>query len=795
MKLAWLAAAWIAGAASYATFYHEAWLIVLALLLATAAFAFARRDARIAVYAIVFPALAAAAIMRADASQPQLANNAAAHYSDGAAMRIRGVLRDDPDVRDTSQRFAISVRQIQLRAEWRDASGGALVRVGPLPEYRAGDVVELEGRLESPPQLDGFDYADYLARRDIQSVMQYPRVHRIGHDAPSLYRRITLDVRRRLSHGLALALPEPHASLAQGVLLGERSALPTDVIDDLNVTNTSHLVVVSGGNVVLVASYITMAFAWIAGRRRALWLSVAAVIAYGALVGLSPPVMRATIMGLLLVVAQLSGRRTDGFTSIAVAGAIMTAIDPAVIRDVSFQLSFAATAGIVWLASPLRHRILDATAWLARRDALPRWSASLVADPLSVTLAAIIATTPLLALNFERVSLVAVPVNMLIVPAFPFILASSALAAVGGLIPHAHLALAAPAYAVLSYWLAVARWFADLPAAAATIRGYSSSVTVATYAILLATIIAAQRLIRLPRVATLEESRPLNLRRARHLAVVAVPAVALVASVGFVARPAATRTLDVTLLDVGQGDAILVETPAGHDILVDGGPGGAVLRALGEELPWRDRSIDIVVVTHPQADHASGLLGVLDRYDVRRVITGPHDADSLVAHALTAAVRDEGLAYDVATASTTIDLGDGVTLEVLAPLPDAPATADPNNDALVLRLSWGDVSFLLASDIEAETERALIASGVDLHATVLKVAHHGSATSTTRAFLDAVQPDVAVISAGADNPFNHPHPDVLARLDATGATTYTTAQGGSIRLRTNGHRLWITTSP
>jgi competence protein ComEC len=298
--------------------------------------------------------------------------------------------------------------------------------------------------------------------------------------------------------------------------------------------------------------------------------------------------------------------------------------------------------------------------------------------------------------------------------------------------------------------------------------------------------------VRLPSLAMLAESRPFDLRRARSFAMLAVPACALVASAGFIALPQPRHTLDVTMLDVGQGDAILIETPSGQDILVDGGPGAAVTRELGDEMPWLDRSIDLVVVTHPQADHAMGLLDVLDRYDVGRVIAGPYDGDSFVARALIDAARDEGAAYDRVTAGTTIDLGDGIVLEVLAPAADAPASSNPNNDALVVRLVWRDVSFLLASDIEAPAERALVERGAPLRSTVLKVAHHGSATSSMRSFLDAVQPEVALISAGTDNRYGHPAPDVIDRLDDY-AATYTTASDGAIHLRTDGHRLWLTT--
>jgi competence protein ComEC len=168
---------------------------------------------------------------------------------------------------------------------------------------------------------------------------------------------------------------------------------------------------------------------------------------------------------------------------------------------------------------------------------------------------------------------------------------------------------------------------------------------------------------------------------------------------------------------------------------------------------------------------------------------------SLVAAALNDAIRAEHARYEIATAGTTIDLGDGIRLEVLSPSSDseASANANANDSALVLRLSWRQVSFLLASDIEAKTERGLVASGTALRSTVLKVAHHGSASSTTREFLAAVQPEVAVISAGADNRFEHPHADVTARLSAY-ADVYNTATDGALRLRTDGRRLWVDTS-
>lgn len=791
LLLAWCAAAWCAGIGAGAMFGAGAWPLAVAVCAIALAVAFARRSGLAAVYAVLLPGILVAGIAREQASHDPLPGDAVAYFNDGVAMRVRGVLRDDPETGDTSQRFAISVREMQRAGEWHDASGGVLVRAPLLPGYRAGDIVELEGKLETPPLLEDFDYAAYLARRGISSVMEYPQTHVIGHDEPNLVRSGLLSARRTLSNGLELALPEPQASLAQGVLLGRRSSLPKDVRADLNATNTSHLVVVSGGNIVLVSMYATVFFGLFARRRRAAALSIVVVLAYAALVGFSPPVFRATVMGIVLILAQISGRRTNGLTSLLLAAALMCGLQPAVLADVSFQLSFAATAGILYLATSLRRGIIDALGWALGRSEVPRWLGAWFVEPAAVTIAAMLATAPLLALNFERVSIVALPANLLIVPAFPFILGASLAAAVGGGSPVGHLAFGAPAYFLLTWWLLVAEWFASLPGAAAGFGGYTRPYAFATYAVIVALAFAVRRSLLRGSLTQLTPSRPMKWPTAARRALYVAPVVLLVASGGWLANTSSQeRRLEVTVLDVGQGEAILIESPDGRDVLIDGGPGRAVLRGLGDELSWRDRSIDLVIVTHPQSDHATGLLDVMRRYDVRRIVAGGWADDSVLARTLMSAIDDEGLLIDEVAAGDSFDLGAGVRLDVLSPAAGSDLTG--NDASVVLRLVWGEVSFLLTGDIEAAAERAIAGGGAALASTVLKVAHHGSATSSTRAFLDAVQPAVAVVSSGEDNRFQHPAVSVVTRLDGY-AAIYNTGDRGAVRFETDGRRLWIET--
>lgn len=791
MALAWAASAWIAGAVAAAILGVAAWPLAIAIAAIALTAALVRHDARTVCYAAALPAIFIGAVARFELHDDGPAADDVVHYAGGPEVRLRAILRDDPDIRDTSQQFVVSVREMESAREWVPASGRVQVRAGLFPRYHSGDVVEITGQLELPADTSSDNYAEYLAQRGIHSTSSFAKIRRIGHDDDNLLRAGLLSVRRRLSHALAVSLPEPQASLAQGVLLGRRSALPGDLNDDLNATNTSHLVVVSGANVVLVSAFSASLLTWIFGRRRALWLSIAVVMGYMLLVGLSPPVVRGTIMGSLLVVSQVTGRRTNGLVSILFAAGIMIGVSPYAVRDVSFQLSFAATAGLVFLSGPLHDWSVAGITRLLRRETVPSAISTLVVGPVSMTAAAIIATEPLIALNFERFSMVAIPANLLVVPVFGLILLTSTLAAVGGLIPHAHLVLGAPAYYLLTYWIAIAGWLASLPGASISFDGFNSQWAFTSYVAITAAAFAILRRVGRPREGALQGA--IQWRRFGPFAAGAAPAAVLVVTAAFAFNgPSEPQRLRVTVLNVGQGDAILIQTPGGQDILVDGGPGGAVLRALGDELSWRDRSIEMVVVTHPDGDHTYGLVDVLDRYDVGRVIAGPGRRGSGQVAALAGAVRAEGLEIETPATGTTFDLGGGVLLEVIGPAASVAADPQTNNTSLIVRVVWGDVSFLLTGDVEAKGEQALLASGVDVRTTVLKVAHHGSLSSSSEEFLAAVSPQVSAVSAGENNPFDHPRPEVIDRLNDYGAV-YSTSEVGAIRFETDGARLWVST--
>jgi len=249
--------------------------------------------------------------------------------------------------------------------------------------------------------------------------------------------------------------------------------------------------------------------------------------------------------------------------------------------------------------------------------------------------------------------------------------------------------------------------------------------------------------------------------------------------------------LTVAFLDVGQGDAIFIETPDGVQVLIDGGPDSSALRELARQMSHLDRTIDIVLATHSDKDHIGGLIDVLSRYEVASVITTTNQNDTSVARTFTEAVQLEGADLYTAQAGQQYQLGASTTLFILSPLGD-PTNWESNSASIVALLEYGDTSFMLTGDAGLNTEEYLVSSyGEFLKSDVLKLGHHGSKTSSGEAFLDTVQPEIGIVSAGIDNSYGHPHPSVVSSLEERDIKILETSKLGTIIFKSDGGRVWF----
>ena len=688
-----------------------------------------------------------------------------AHYNDRGWVELEGVVDGYPDVRDTWTNLKVEAESIEVEGERHQVRGTVLIRAPRFPAHSYGDRLRISGLLETPPEFEDFSYREYLARKGIYSFVNYPQIVKIESGQGSPFWTALFSVKDLARDALARLVPDPEASLLQGILLGIRSGIPDDLYDDYNTTGTSHIIVISGSNITFIATLFALAFGRLLGRRRAYWLIIAGITLYVLLVGADAAVVRAGLMGGLFVTAIALGRRSTAYVSLFATVLILTLINPMALWDVGFQLSFAATLGLI-LFAPAIERLFERGLVRISSPDRARQTLRFLNDALILTLAAQILTIPLVIYHFGRFSLVAPLANLLILPVQPPIMGLGGAAAITGMVPFLEpvaRAIAWVPWLLLAYTNAVVRWMAGWPFASLEIDRASAGWLILIYASLLLVLWAWSR----RREAVGRVWSSLTARRSTILVLGGPAIIAILAWLAVLQLP--DRKLHVAFLDVGQGDAILITTPSGQQVLVDGGPSPSDLTsALGREMPFWDRSIDLLIMTHPDADHISGLVEVLDRYEVDGWLDNGRPDDDATYGECMARIEGAGVPRHAVRAGDRLDLGQGIVLEVLHP-PSQLMTgteADGNNNSLVLRLTWGEAEFLLTGDIGTEAEQLLLGSTQDLSADLLKVAHHGSGGSSCDEFLAAVSPAYAVISVGEDNRFGHPNEAVLERLEA-----------------------------
>ena len=739
-------------------------------------------------------------------SQPSLPadnENYLKFYNDTEIVAIRGMVSQDPDIRDKNTRLRLSDIVIELGEEWREIQGDALLFVSRYPTYSYGDILLITGELETPPQFEGFDYAEYLAREGIYSTMLYPEIEIVATGQGFMPLEWLYSLRNDVSQTLARVLPEPQASLAQGIILGIRGNIPPSVRDAFSVTGTAHLLAISGLHLSIVAGLMLGIGIRIFGRRHYfyVWLALVTIWLYALLTGMHSPVIRGAIMASVFLTAELLGRQRSAFTALCFAAAIMVGLDPQILFLASFQLSFLAMAGIILIFPRLRDWGRNIIASRLEKHPLILSAANLINDGFSVTLAAIIAVWPVVAYHFGIVSLVGPLVTLLALPALPGIITIGALTGGLGLIalPIAQIS-GWLAWLFLSYLLLVVNGFAALPFSHVEV-GFNSIVMIWAYYPALALILwfaSNRRRVNILKTKPLTALKP-GIDRVggffsqvpKKWLILPLVVTVILASVAVAVTP--DNRLHVSFLDVGQGDAILIQKGS-QQVLIDGGPSPqAITLELGDRMPFWDRTIELVILTHPHADHITGLVEVLDKYRVEQVLSPELDYDAPIYDEWLRLIEENDIKSTIAHAGQQIDFG-GVLIEVLNPQnpPLLGTESDIDNNSVVLYVSMGEISFLLTADLMWQGELELISQRAVPKCTVLKVGHHGSSTSTTAEFLSVVSPQMAVISADPAE-HGHPHPDVMARLETEVGleNIYLTDEDGTIEFITDGKRLWI----
>ncbi|MDE2819331.1 MAG: ComEC/Rec2 family competence protein [Chloroflexota bacterium] len=784
MRLILVAVFWVLGislARHFVSLSFSSWLIIAVAAMIPA---FLLRQHRQRWFAIGLAAFALGGLRQA--SVPRSSD--ISQYN-GNSGTITGIVIAEPVLRDDRAQLRVHVDAIYVRNNWTETSGLALVETNRIASLAYGDQIRATGFLAIPATWDSFSYADYLARQGVFSIMRNAGIEVLGSGYGSPLQALLIRIKQALHGNINRALPEPQAGLLAGILLGDEQGISPELEDDFRRVGASHIIAISGFNMVVISAILTRVLGsfWGSDKTPAALIALLFIALYSLLVGAGGGILRAALMSSLLVIGQQLRRNTFVPTSLAFATLCLSLLDPNVLLDIGFQLSFFAVLGLGLFADPLS-RLLRR--WLERRfqPATTAFLHAALNEPLIVSIAAQLATLPLIVLYFGRLSLVTLPVNILIVPVQAAVLLLGLLAA--------GISLLLPVVGAVAFWIVmvflswsigVVRGFAQFDFAEIAVN-FDARLIQAYYVLLMGgAMTAASRPQIWTRIAAAIRQRRMTLL---------VFSASLLLLVLMIAMHLSRRDgrLHVWMLDMGHSNAFLLETPGGAQVLVDGGRfPSRLLTALGDRMPFSDREIEILAITHPDEWDIAALNSVLDRYAVGIALTNGQPNRNPVFQEVIGGLAEAGARQVIAKAGYSIDFGDGVTVEVLHPQEQPRITDRLSDHVLVLRVNHGDVSILLTSDLSFTGQATMLQGGISPQASVFQIPQHGTARAIDSQFLALAQPQIALLQSDIANRRGDPDPDTLSlfRDLAEEGRLFRTDEIGTIHLSSDGSRIQI----
>ena len=740
-----------------------------------------------------------------------------ARYINTGKQTVEGIIIDNP--------VSYPGKNILTVRTLRKIENGAYIPVNGLIRlvipadlnFSYGDFIRFHSELKKISSFKnpgGFDYERYLNRQGIYAtgfIANEAGIILLRENAAS-YAILKLErFRLYLKKIIYDHAPSPQREIIEAMTIGNQQNIPAETRDNFNKTGTSHILSISGLHIGMVAAaayffmiiilksseYLMLKFNII---KMAALAAFFLVIIYAAIAGMGVTVVRSALMALVFLIALIAGKQRDIYNTLAVAALIILIISPEALFDISFQLSFMAVLAIIYIV-PKFSGITP-----LQLGMLPRWLRSIfhyLYISVLVCLAATIGTLPLIIFYFNRVSSVTIIANLVAVPllgtlalalAMFFLLSSFFSPVLAGFFIKLTSFFVWIAVEVINK-LAVFSWSSF----SFTKPNYLEIIVFYLLLLLLIQFAAVQR--RGTNKKSFSQQHPMMLRTALILALIFFIGDTLYLSL----KDRFSSTLRITAIDVGQGSAILVRFPGGTNMLIDGGGFADSSFDLGKMViaPYlyseRISTIDIVVLTHPHPDHLLGLLYILDNFNVREAWSNGIIIDEEYYQTWQNKIREHHIKTVFLSANSPVKKINSVDIAPLWPPQETTIGTNElsyeeiNDTSLVLHLKYGQISFLVTGDISSKIEKILVQAGKDLKSDVLFVPHHGSIHSSSTDFLKKVACRYAVISAGKNNNFRHPHLITLERYKNASVQIMRTDQNGAVTMTTDGTKLLPTT--
>lgn len=678
---------------------------------------------------------------------------------------------------------SLTVDEVKLfyQGNWNNYSGKILINFSSSSansKYYFGDRIRGYGILNlapKPSNPDEFNYREYLVQNGIFGVFYCWQTSDV-HFVPGQYRTVSEHILRLASKikqylvGInSASLPSIHAALLNGIVLGEKSELSDDIKDTFICSGIFHLLVVSGSNVMLVAFIVYVFLKFFRVKRRvAAIISIPLIVLYALIAGYQPPVSRATIMAILVLFGIALKQDDQIINNIGIAALIALLFNPTDVFNASFQLSFLTILSIV-----LIYPIL--VSWYPFPKQL-----TIIQVVLYGSIAALIGIAPLSAYYFNIISFISPITNLIAGPIVSLILPAGFFTGfIYPVSPSISQLVTNTNWLLLSILMKSVQFLYYIPGSYIYI-GKPALWLVAVYYLFLLSFI---------QVFYPTESAPNYAKRKQWLFATVSFILMIFILTSF--KPW-NRMLTMTFLSVGQGDSAFIQFPNGKTMLIDGGDYSAGKRIL---VPYLQRlgvkQLDVVILSHPHNDHVGGLVNVLNHFNVKKVIDSKQELyDPEYYPLFCSIIQQQHIPWQKAGRGDTIGLYSGATIRILhPPINIEKSDNEPNNNSIVFQIIYGRVTALFAGDIEQKAETELVPMNVPLGATILKVPHHGSATSSEISFFEQVNPRIAVISVGKNNWFGLPEAETITKLNRLLTQVYRTDQDGAIVIQTDGNKV------
>jgi competence protein ComEC len=688
-------------------------------------------------------------------------------------LLITGTLSEPPDYRDNYTNLRLNVTGVDTGDRELPAKGLLLARVSNNQVFHYGDILRLRGKLKTPPENEDFSYRDYLAAQHIHSYMSTAEVTVLPGTGGNPFSRALYALKDKSLNNIYRLFPDPESSLLAGILLGVDTGLTNDLQQAFKDTGTAHIIAISGFNISIIAGLFVTFFSKFLGPRRGALLAIIGIAFYTILVGADAAVVRAALMGGLALFAKQVGRRQFALNTLLAVALLMCLWNPLYIWDVGFQLSFFATLGLILYADPFSQFANRIIAKYFPASAAEK-SAELFSEFVLLTLAAQVTTIPIMAYHFQRISLVSFIANPFILPPQPAVMILGGLAVLLSLIwlPLGQIA-AWVAWPFVVYTIRMVELFDRVPHGTIFLGKLSVWFVIAIYVVLFA--------------VTFGESRLKEWFQSIKRDQLKIPAgtglIILLLALLLVWRAALAipdRLLHITFLDVGSADAVLIETPSGKHVLINGGPSVTTLSdELGRRLPAFNRKLDWLIVAGTEEDDVAALPRVIERYPPDAVLWSGNTQASFSSRVLNEYLSLQDFQVTEAETDQVLDLGEGATMKVL--------TTGPRG--AVLLVEWKNFRTLLPIGMSFEALDELRTGASIGPVSVLSLADAGYAASNPSEWIANLNPEIVELSVDAADQNGMPDSSVLESVKDY--ELLRTDQNGWIEITTDGDQMWV----